>query len=184
MTETMPHRIVIVDDEHVAMRVYQEELELAGYEVKHYSSTSEIEPLLRGNNPELVDLFIIDIMIPPEPLYSAEKTDMGLVTGLFLAQDLRKTYSDTPIILLSNTSFESVLRASRRLTSRFEDCIYLRKGDVLPFQLADIVTRYFEERKLGRTRRHGILRRLFGSLMLQPNISGVGIDLKRLGKGE
>jgi len=101
----MPYRIVIVDDERVAMLRYQQELELEGYDVVHYDSVADIKPFLTTEKPDPVDLFIIDIMLPPEPVYSAEKTDMGLYTGIFLAQDIRKRYPDAPIILLTNTSF-------------------------------------------------------------------------------
>ena len=173
--------IVLVDDELVAMRVYQQDLELAGYKVRHCTSTAEIKVLLSNQESEWSDLFIMDIMIPPEPLYSNKKTNLGLMTGLFLAQDIRNTYPHAPIIFLSNTSFESVLVAVKRLTSRLEDCIYLQKQETKPFELTDTVTRYFKELKLDPARRHRILRRLFDSLMLQPNISGVGINLKKFG---
>lgn len=184
MIEEVKHRILMVDDERVAMRSYQQELELAGFEVWHYNSTAKIKSLLESKKPERIDLFIIDIMMPPGQLYSDEKTDVGLLTGLFVAQDIRSKYTGIPIILFSNATFESVLRAARRLSSQFENCIFLRKEEILPYELSEIVTKYFKEMKLDSNRRHRILKKLFGSLLLQPNISGIGIDLKKLGKGD
>jgi hypothetical protein len=88
-------------------------------------------------------------------------------------------YPDAPIILLSNASFESIQRAAARLTSQLESCILLKKFETLPDALVDVIDRYFREFRL-EPQRKNILKRLFGSLLLQPNISGVGIDLKKL----
>ena len=184
MEEKETYRIILIDDERVAMRSYWQDLQLDGYQVTQYVSTQEVEAFISSNKPEEVDFFIIDIMIDLDPLYSSEKTDYGRLTGLFLALDIRKRYPEIPIILLSNTSFDSVLAATKRLTSRLKDCIYLRKQDILPHELTEIVTNYFKKMKLSPNHKLRAFRKLFRSLMLEPNFYGIGIDLKKLGKDE
>jgi CheY-like chemotaxis protein len=178
----LSHRIIVVDDEQVAMQSYQRELELQGYEVWFCRSADEAESFLTAETRNPADLFIVDVMLPSGTIYSDEKTGLGLYTGLFLAQKMRKTYPNVPIILFTNASFPLVRDAAKRLSSRLDNCILLRKEDYLPFELAEVVNAYFKELKLRPNRSRLILRRLFGSLILQPNISGLGIDLKKLGE--
>lgn len=180
----MNYRIALIDDELVAMRIYRLELELEGYEVLQYKSVDEIEPLISTEKNEPIDLFIIDIVLPSGSVYSDKNPDLGLRTGLFLAQDIRKKYIDIPIILFTNWQFEDLQKAAKRLSIRLGNCIFLYKHDYLPFELVDMVNRYFKELRLSPKKKIGIFQKLFGSLILQPNISGVGIDLKQLGKEE
>ena len=178
----MAYRIALIDDEDFVMRSYCVELELADYEVLQYKSVAHIKSLILTEKKEQIDFFIVDIMLPPGSLYSDESTNLGLFTGLFLARDIRKKYLDVPIIIFTNSPFKSVQEVAKRFSTRLDNCILLQKADYLPFELVDVVNSYFEEFRLSPNTKPGILKKLFGSLMLQPNINGIGIDLKQLRK--
>ncbi|HEX8145279.1 MAG TPA: response regulator [Pyrinomonadaceae bacterium] len=48
-----------------------------------------------------IDLVILDIIMPPEDYYSLEDTEGGTTTGLKLLEEIRRKYSDLPIIIVS-----------------------------------------------------------------------------------
>jgi|GEM_PF-4583132 len=175
----MQHRIVIVDDETVATQFYIRALELDGIAVEHYSSVNSFKAFLAFKKPATVDMFIVDVMMPPAP--GDEKiSEEGMLTGLFLARDIRRAYTDVPIIIFSHYNFNGLQKAAKRLSDNLSACIFVEKIDVPPSELVDMVNRYFQESKLEPNRKFKVIERLFGSLLLQPNIGGVGIDLKRL----
>jgi CheY-like chemotaxis protein len=145
MNKKKAYRIVIVDDEFVAMSYYRRALELDGYDVQHYKSVDDLKSILFDKQTPPIDLFIIDIMLPPGEIYSSQQTDEGVYTGLFLAQDVRKKYTDKPIIILSNTIFRAVREAAKRLSSRLNNCIVMQKVDTKPIELADVVNQYFKK---------------------------------------
>lgn len=108
----------------------------------------------------------------------------GMYTGLFLARDVRKAYPSVPIILFSFASFPDLRESASRLASKLSNCVFLPKAETMPNDLIDVVNRYFEEFELRPKRRRSILSRLFSSLLLQPNLSGIGVDLKKLSEDE
>jgi len=174
-------RILFVDDDAIISPIYIQELKLAGYDVEFYQGVDSISTALASEQRPHADLFIIDVMMPPEKSFANEPTNGGLLTGLFLAQEIRKTFSYVPVILLSSMTFDSVRKSASQFAMRLENCILLEKRETNPFALVGIVDQYFKEFVLESGQKSSVFSRLFKSLLLQPNFYGVGIDLKKLG---
>lgn len=174
------HSIAFVDDDAIVTPYYASALILNGYDLRIFESVDNFLPILSPNSDQKIDLYIVDIMLPPGKKYSRKLTNSGLNTGLFLAQDIRMKFRETPIILLSNQSLASVRKSAEQLSARLENCISLNKALTQPEALVDIVNRYFQESELKPQQRKSIFSRLYNSLVLEPNISGIGIDLKKL----
>jgi CheY-like chemotaxis protein len=177
----MTHHVAIIDDETVLTSFYRNALERDGYRVTHLRSTTSCANLLEKNGDKDVDFFVVDIMMPHGSLYNADQSEGGAYTGLLIARDLRLAGHKSPILLFSNTNINAIRLAAERMAEQLPDCIFLQKQDTTPTDLADIITRYFDEAKLEK-RKKGILQRLFSSLLLQPNIGGVGVDIKKFGE--
>ncbi len=175
----MTHHVVIIDDESVPTSYYCHALELDGYRVTHLRSATSCADLLTPDNEKDVDFFVIDVMMPTGSRYSQGATEGGAYTGLLLARDLRIAGHTSPIVLFSNATFSQIRDAAERMADRLNDCIFLRKHETTPFGLADTVNRYFKESKL-KPKKKGLLQRIFGGILLQPNIGGVGVDIKKL----
>ena len=169
----------MIDDDAVPMRYYVTALKLEGYEVRLFTGASEAKKALLEGQRVKTNMFILDVMMDPTAAYQPTECENGLLTGLLLALDLRKQYSDIPIVLFSNANLKSVANQSRRLSSRLSRCAFLRKVDYPPDGLVHFVNDYFKNGRFTS----GILKRFLDSLILKPNFQGVGIDLKRLGDG-
>jgi CheY-like chemotaxis protein len=174
----MEKHILIVDDEKIALPYYIQELELGGYSVELLSYAPEWQQLLKSPASTKAEMFILDIMMPAGGVYDQSKTGGGLLTGLYLAMDIRKLYPDTPILLWSSGSFPELIGQAKRLAKGLNNCAFIRKGDYTPLNLVKFMDSYFTNNKFTS----GFFRTLWDSLLLEPNFSGVGIDLKKLKK--
>lgn len=84
------HKILLVEDDPNLSLVIQDYLEMLGYEVKAcYNGEDGLMAFMKGN----FDLCIFDIMMP--------KKD-----GFTLAEDIRKTNKNVPIVFLTAKSFK------------------------------------------------------------------------------
>jgi len=175
------YRIAISDDDPILISNYRRVLELSGYDVEFYSFVDEVVELV-STEIRPIDLFVIDIVQPPGKSFASKPTENGMYTGLYLAHYIRQKMPKAPIILFSIASLPSLRKAAEQLTDNLDECILLKKGETMPTEFLEIINHYFDEFSLASTQKHSIFKRLFRSLMLQPNISGVGIDLKELGK--
>lgn len=174
------HSIAFIDDDTIVTPYYSSTLILNGYDVQIFESADIFSTTLSSNSDQRFDLYIVDIMLPPGKKYSRKLTNSGLSTGLFLAQDIRIRFKEKPIILLSNQTLDSVRKWAKQLSARLENCISLNKASTQPETLVEIVNRYFQEFELKPRQQKNIFSRLYNSLVLEPNISGIGIDLKKL----
>lgn len=156
------------------------DLELANYDVKRFSGVDSVAAVIESKESLRTDLFILDIMMPAGELLQEEPTDEGLLTGLFLAQYIRRSYPGVPIILLSHATFESVKVRAQRFAGTLDNCIFIEKRATTSEELVNIVNLYFQELILAPGKRRTALRRWYESLMLQPNFYGLGLDLKKL----
>lgn len=172
----MEKHILIVDDEKVALRYYVQELELEGYSVELLTRASECKRLLDLQTPTTADMLVLDIMMPSQGIYHESKTDSGLLTGLYLARDIRKLYQDIPILLWSAAPFPELIDHAKRLAKGLNNCAFIRKSDYTPIGFAKFVNSYFADNGF----KSGFFRTLWDSLLLEPNFSGVGIDIKKL----
>jgi len=172
----MAKRIVIVDDDRLLTKAYVRALHLEGYDVRLVTSVSQCKKLLQKKKRLKVDMFIVDLVMPPGKIFPRDECSDGTLTGLFLAHDLRKKYKSTPIVLYSFTSFRYATVQAKRVARILRRCAFVRKADYPPMRLVEFIRHYFERRRFPS----GILRRLVDSLIVEPNIHGVGIDLKKL----
>jgi CheY-like chemotaxis protein len=126
--------ILVIDDEAREMDSYVQELRLCGFEVSFFR---EVDAALEffGEHMRDIDLLILDIMMPPGNAFKDENTLRGLRTGLFFFERVRSSVPEVPTIILTNVS-------DPHIAARFEhaaNCLYLRKEDYLPFELAEEV---------------------------------------------
>lgn len=172
----MKKHILIIDDEKVALRPYQQALELGGYSVDIISESYKCKEFIENPLNIITDMFIIDIMMPSERIYSNSKTNSGLLTGLYLANDIRKLDQDTPILFWSAGIFPEIIQQTKDLSKKLNNCAFIRKNEYLPDDLVKLVNSYFDKDGF----KSGFFKTLWDSLLFQPNFNGVGIDLKKL----
>lgn len=170
----MAKRIILIDDDKQVTPFYIQAFEFSQYEIRHFLSVNSITDIISSKEPE-TDLFIIDVMLPSGN-YNLTKTENGLLTGLYVALDIRKTFPDIPIILFSASPLPPVTMRARSLARKLSKCSYVSKPEYPPDKLVEYVDYYFKKGKF----KDGTLRKLFDSLILEPNLNGIGVDLKKL----
>jgi len=116
MDKIPPKRILIVDDEEPVRMICQRTLQPLGYETEAAASADEALVLM-AHKP--FDLVVTDYRMP------------GTMDGLALAQDIKRRYPDTQIMLM--TAFPAVDTAVGTL--RLGALDYLVK----PFEQAELV---------------------------------------------
>ena len=126
-------QVIIVDDDHGPMDYYLEALRIRGFDVKQIDSTDDAYNWLKASETMKPALVVIDIMMPRGTFLKEEETDRGLLSGLFIAYDVRKRFPDVPIIILTNNPTEEVVErvpAKAHIKAKFE---------IAPFAFADFV---------------------------------------------
>jgi CheY-like chemotaxis protein len=127
-TDKSKPRILFVDDERFAMRLYVEDL-LQEYQVDFLDSV----PTALEKFSEHYDAVIIDLLMPPAS-YGAEAKE-GTRTGVLLFREYRKLHPATPVLILTNASAPAILgelQAESNVTIR-------PKLSVLPDELPNII---------------------------------------------
>ena len=126
--------ILIVDDEERYMEGYLEELQQTGHA---YSFQTNVDAALKffKENLDQIRLLILDIMMPPGNSFGHEETQMGLITGTFFYEEVRRIAPDLPIIILTNVADEKPLAS----IIEQENCWFYQKPRVLPFELVEII---------------------------------------------
>jgi CheY-like chemotaxis protein len=127
--------ILIVDDEARYIDIFAEELKLSGYEVSTQSDVDEAL-LFFEQNLSQIDLVIMDVMMPPGSSFAHMAPD-GLRTGVYLYNRIRERVPQLPVIVFTNISDSGI---SKRFLGDSK-CWYLRKSDVLPFELVEEIER-------------------------------------------
>lgn len=131
----MSFKIILIDDEPVQARRYISELERLGFEVEFVNtqkSYAQFRRRLGSSAWRTADLFLVDVMMEPEAAglrYNQQRTQDGLITGIFLAQDIREKYKLTPIILWSTAPFAVVAAAARSSAKTIPSCAFIRKNE-------------------------------------------------------
>ena len=172
--------IAIIDDDHIQTRYYINALEETGYNVYHFLSPASCKTaLIKGT---LFDLYLCDLMMPPRGAYRIEETEDGLITGLLLAEELRENDWETPIFLFTNLNIQTaVSRVSHRI-EKLNNVFLLPKAEYTPERICEAIPAILEQ-NLPPLKRKGILKRLFDSLILEPNFFGIGVNLKKIVDG-
>jgi DNA-binding NtrC family response regulator len=167
-------KIFLIDDDKQLAPLYNQALELSAYEVDYFDNVNSVLKTISSENPK-IDLFIIDIMLP-KGNYDSAKTENGLLTGLYVALDIRKKYPDVPIILFSASPLPRIPEKARSVARKLERCAYISKAEYLPDKLVDYVDYLFEKGQF----REGWISKVFESIILEPNYNGLGVDLRKL----
>ncbi len=170
--------VVLVDEDMIQMAPFVAELGLRGTKVRVFA---EADSCLRSaRRCKGVAVFVVDVMLPSDGRYSREDTRDYLYTGVFLARDIRNAHPKTPILLVSNHALRENLRRIERAMATIGCCAFIAKQSFAnPGEFADLVQRIAERGVIGAKPRN-IFGRLARGIMLQPNVAGVGIDIKEL----
>ncbi len=168
-------RVAMLDDDiRYGGKYYVESLQNRGFEVQPFWSTDKFMAFFRQDGH--ADLVILDVMMPPGRSLRTEQTRDGQLTGLVVARELRKLREQIPIVFLSSTPSAPYAEMAKGFSNTLVPCAFLEKSRTPAADLPNILAWYFKTGKIQR----GLFRRIVDSLMLEPNIAGWGIDLKKL----
>lgn len=127
--------ILIIDDNVHDVSALREELELSGIEVCLQTSVDSALTFFRENQT-LVELVVLDIVMPPGKSAPSDEPLNGLTTGLFVFKQLRQVKGDVPIIVLTNSSsLENVFLKQPR-------CKFLRKTEYFSFEVVQEIAKF------------------------------------------
>ncbi len=168
-------RILFVDDEPIFIQAYVEEFRLRGIDVEIVKDADACMKAM-ADHPA-IDLFIIDVMLPPGEAFDHSETSGGRITGLLLSRAVRQLYPDTPIVVLTQIAWGSLRPVTEAAADDLGDAILVRKAETPAYELAEKVSKILADgiSAVGRT---SLLAELGKSIVLQPTIAGIGVDLK------
>lgn len=129
--------ILLIDDNFGPLQYYKKALEHSDskiYKVYHVEDPDSALKFLMSKG-SILDLIILDIMLPPGKSYKKEDTRGGLFTGIFLFRDIKKEYPKIPIIFLTNVTNPRVLD----LLDEDRSLKIFQKIDTPPFKLLEII---------------------------------------------
>lgn len=170
-------RVVFVDEDSTQTKPYIKEMGFRGIDVICFTDPDSC--LYEAKDMSEVDAFVLDVMLPSINHYSAEDTLEYRFTGVFLARDLRGWHPRVPIILFSNHHQDEEVKRIQKALGTIGNCAFVRKQSVRSsVDFGDIIERVLE-RGLGSLGT-GLWGTIKDSIIIQPNIQGVGLDLKKL----
>jgi DNA-binding NarL/FixJ family response regulator len=130
--------IIFIDDEIECVEVYKEDLEIAANEknsellnIWTFNKLDEAYKYLEvnGNN---IDIVILDIMMPGGAnFYKKDLDPMGLKSGFYFYQEVRKQYPNLDIRLFTNVTDSEM----ERLIQDDPNSKIYYKDVLLPFEL-------------------------------------------------
>jgi CheY-like chemotaxis protein len=170
-------KVAIIDDDVLQSVHYAVAIRAKGYECSHFKSPASLLTAIKKG--QRFECFVVDLMMSPRGAYTHSATDGGEITGLVLAKDLRTTFSLTPIIIFSNANADGLISKVKKELQGVHNVIFVAKSSFKPNKLADSICGLLETGKPIEERR-GLLLSMWSSLLLQPSLFGIGIDLKKL----
>ncbi|MFH1936314.1 MAG: response regulator [Bacteroidota bacterium] len=85
----MRRRVLLIDDEKVAMQFYIKALRESGYEVIQVCDPDEAVEYMENSDERTPDIIILDIMLPPGNRFRGRPdVEEGLRTGVLLYPEL------------------------------------------------------------------------------------------------
>ena len=125
-------KVLYIDDEADTEKMASkfEIMREEGIYVIPVARISDVLPTLNSNK-DSVNVIVLDLIMPPEDVYTSQETEAGTLTGLRLLEDIRRYTKETPVIVVSirrRPSAEGVL-------SRYGISEYLEK----PISASDLV---------------------------------------------
>lgn len=124
--------ILFLDDEPARMEVYARDLVMSGHEI-HFENNVDDALATIKENPNLISLLILDLMLPPGKSFADENTHEGLRTGINFFNRVRKIVANLPTIILTNVSDEKV----EDWFQKQENCWFFQKKNFFPFELTE-----------------------------------------------
>ncbi len=173
----MPREIAFVDDDSTLTEYYLDALRGVGYEPSHFKSPDSCFTAINAGHR--YELFVVDLMMPSYGKYTESQTCNGLKTGAVFTNELRFSDRETPIIMITHLNVEPVFAEVKEDLADLANVFVVRKATYTPAALAESVGALLED-GLAPERRSGILRRFWDSLLLEPNLFGMGVKLKEL----
>ncbi len=178
-------KVVIVDDDAIAIRPFLQELEISGIEVELLINADECFDY--GINNSEVDLYIIDVMLATEDMdnsrYNSDNTMNFLLTGCALARDLRSHGIETPVIFFTQMANAELLKEINNQARDIGNCAFLSKSNMAAtFDFRDIVQCVLEK-GLDSAVKKDWFSWIYEAVLLQPNVAGLGMDGKVLANG-
>jgi len=176
--ESMSKKVTLIDDnawEHVASKL-KGMFALSDLDLDVISSVDAARAVLLDQHSRCpADIFVVDVMMPPGETYKHEETHDGLITGLYLARDIRARFPVVPIILWSGTNLNTVRLLAIHMEKKLTKCIFIKK----PFpseKLIELIEGYFAHGRFTKS----LIKRIWEGIVLQPGIGGMKVDVKKL----
>ena len=95
-------KIMYIDDEADSEKMASkfEIMEEEGIQALRITRVENVLPTLE-KEIDNVQAIVLDIIMPPENLYSLDETNGGTTTGIRLLEDIRSKYKRVPIVIVS-----------------------------------------------------------------------------------
>jgi CheY-like chemotaxis protein len=174
----MNKRVILIDDaawEQVAGKL-KGIFNLHGFNVDVYNDADSWAQFLDNTSTLCpADMFVVDVMMPPGKRYAAEETHDGLITGLYIARDIRERFPFVPIILWSGTAIDTVRLLAIHMEKKLTKCIFVKKP-ISGNKLLALVEGYFTKGKFAAS----WVRKIWDGIVVTPSIGGLGVDVKKL----
>jgi CheY-like chemotaxis protein len=165
--------ILFIDDEHHATRLYARELEKRGHEVVICNNPDDA--IVAATSRCDFDLVITDLMMQPGLIMAEEETAHGFLTGARLAVRLTALMPKIPVVIFTALSSGDLLQELAGELQKFKNIVVLQKRELDFRELSEAIDRLLS----GKALRSPVVRKFYDSLLLQPNVGGLGIDLKK-----
>ena len=167
-------KILIVDDDRFFSLQFRSGLELMGFDVEHIFSVDDA--INRFNSGPLPDFIIMDLMMPKS--WKNHTWDERII-GLYLAREFRKVSHTVPMLIASNAQLSELISQAEDFSESTALCLFVRKFELTPNRLRDILSEWFELKQLKRRSTvANVWKKFTASLLLQPNFGGIGLDIR------
>ena len=182
MSKKRRKRIVLVDEDFM-MHFHEHVLVQRGYEVVVCHNAKECLDFLKTRKQAAV--FVVDVCLAVDeertPLMRGE-THNYLYAGLGIGRLIRKRRSSTPILFYTGMSHSERLKIIRDASKHIPRSMVLLKHDhVVEEKFVDLIDKIVGE-GFDSVYQRSFLSKLKDAVVVQPNLYGVGIDIKKLRK--
>lgn len=168
--------IIFVDEAIHEIRPFVVDLGIRGLKVTTCRTADDcLDVLLAGCN---AGVFILDVMLLSRGAFTSEDTEGYRYTGLLLGRIIRELYPHTPIVFFSAISSKDSLRYVDLTVETLGNSTLIRKHEIAsPFEFADQICPILETGRVHRQAR-SVLGAAADSLLVEPNVAGIGFDVK------
>ena len=172
-------KVALVDDDEIYMQTYAQFMKLEGFDVACFRTPRSFLDELETPGVSGFKVIICDLMMPWGNAFSSDETDQGMLTGLRLVEAIRVKGLSAPIIIFTNLNLETRMKQLVTEAAKLKDVFVLQKHDAPPDRFARAVQGLLERGTLSE-QQQGALGQFFDSLILEPKIAGLGVNIKKL----